>query len=281
MLLLNKLYADDTSIIISGNNEDSLKVKCNMLLQKLSDWFRQNCLHLNIDKTVALRFHNRQKTCNNLSMVIDNRPIPENNKNIKFLGLYVDECLTWKSHCENLISKLNSIVYQFRNIKTVLNIDQLKKLYYAEVDSRLRYGICFWGGSTLSCNVFIAQKRVIRCMAGLSITETCKNVFKEYGILTLPCLLIYELCRYVYINKDKFESNKDVHGINTRQKNNFHIPFRSLNITLNSPNSLGLRVYNHLPQDIKNCNSMILFKKRLKLYLLNETFYKLDEYFQM
>lgn len=273
------IYADDTSIIVSEKNEDFLKIKCNTILQNLNEWFRQNRLHFNIDKTLALRFHNRQKMCNNPSLLIGNKSIPNDNKSVKFLGLYVDECLTWKVHCENLISKLNSIVYQFRSIKTVLNIDQLKKLYYAEVDSRLRYGICFWGGSTLSYNVFLAQKRVLRCMAGLSNTDTCKNLFKEYEILTLPSLLIYELCSYVFNNKNKFISNKDVHGINTRQKNKFHIPFHNLNVALKSPNSLGLKVYNHLPPDIRECNSTNLFKKRLKIYLSDQIFYKLDEYF--
>lgn len=214
-----------------------------------------------------------------MELQIDTQKLFCKDNHVRFLGIYVDECLTWKVHCENIISKINSVVYQFRSIRNVLNIDQMLKLYYAQVDSRLRYGICFWGASTMSYNVFIAQKRIIRSMTGISNTDTCKNIFKGYNILSLPSLFIYELCLYIFNNKDKFLCKKNVHTINTRQKNDFNIPFQRLKITSNSPYSLGLKVYNNLPLNIKESGTLFVFKKRLKTYLVEKCFYKLEEYF--
>lgn len=118
-------------------------------------------------------------------------------------------------------------------------------------------------------------------MTGILNTDSCKNIFKKYKILSLPSLFIYELCLYIFKNKDRFLYNKNVHAINTRQKHDFHIPFQRLNVTFNSPNSLGLKVYNKLPLDIKESSTFFEFKKRLKTYLADKCFYRLDEYFCM
>ncbi|CAH0553784.1 unnamed protein product [Brassicogethes aeneus] len=52
-----------------------------------------------------------------------------------------------------------------RNKSTNLNLlskNQLINLYYAQIESRLRYGVCFWGMSTLAQDIFIAQKKALR-----------------------------------------------------------------------------------------------------------------------
>ncbi|KAJ8913268.1 hypothetical protein NQ315_012886 [Exocentrus adspersus] len=59
------------------------------------------------------------------------------------------------------------LIKKFRNLKYVLNQDQLLMLYYAQVESTLRYGICFWGASAYLESVFIAQKRIVRIIANI------------------------------------------------------------------------------------------------------------------
>jgi hypothetical protein len=49
-------YADDTSVLISGNNTHELQVKSNMALNTLKYWFMNNGLYLNITKTKILKF---------------------------------------------------------------------------------------------------------------------------------------------------------------------------------------------------------------------------------
>lgn len=170
------LYADDTSILISDKSNNSLEEKCNGLLSSLYDWFCMNSLHLNAEKTLSIHFHNRQKQVPPIHVNINNKVI-ENVSCVKFLGLYIDECLDWKRHCETVISKLNSVSYLFRNMRSVLTEKQLIMLYFAQAESRLRYGICFWGSSTCFNDVFISQKKIIRCIAGVSRTTSCRNFF--------------------------------------------------------------------------------------------------------
>ena len=50
-------------------------------------------------------------------------------------------------------------------------------------------------------------------------------------------------------------------------------------MTKNSPNILGLKLFNYLPVCLRNINSLSGFKKGLKKYLIDKTVYTLSEFF--
>lgn len=203
----------------------------------------------------------------------------KNDSAVKFLGIQVDSNLNWKAHCSGLISKLNSISFLFRTLKPVLTTQQLLNLYNAQVESRIRYGICLWGWSTLSKSVFVSQKRIIRCIAGVASTFSCRNLFKKYSILTLYDLFVFEVAVYAFRNKNKFSRNDAIHQHDTRIKENLHVPYCRLNVTKKSPNYLGPRIFNMLPANITTSKTLSQFKGLLKSYLLTKSLYSLDEFF--
>jgi hypothetical protein len=45
------LYADDTSLVITGNNPLQFSVDVNMVFNNVNEWFRSNLMFLNIEKT--------------------------------------------------------------------------------------------------------------------------------------------------------------------------------------------------------------------------------------
>lgn len=185
------LYADDASLFVTGSNNNENEIKSNLLVNKLSQFFNQNGLFLNIEKTGYVHFHtNHNKNNMDLNIAYNNISL-ERMESVKFLGLTIDECLTWKPHCNNLISKLNTVCYQIRNLKNVINGEMLISFYYSQVESRLIYGICFWGSCASMPNVFKAQKRIIRCMAGVNKRHSCRDLFRQFGILTIYGLYIY------------------------------------------------------------------------------------------
>jgi hypothetical protein len=67
---------------------------------------------------------------------------------IKFLGLYLDSHLSWKSHTNVLVRKLSSVCYVVRELSNILNIVTLRIVYFAYFQSLLNYGISFWGSSS-------------------------------------------------------------------------------------------------------------------------------------
>jgi len=101
------LFADDTNIFYSHGSLDTLFQIVNSELTLVADWFCANKLTLNIDKTNYILFKSHRKSypsdCPNL--YIDGVPITQV-ESTKFLGVYVDQNLTWNEHIRNISSKI-------------------------------------------------------------------------------------------------------------------------------------------------------------------------------
>lgn len=273
------IYADDTSIVMSNNSPESLRVECASALKRLHEWFSENDLLLNANKTQALLFQTRQRSLQTPpDITVNGEPILFSDS-VKFLGVGIDRFLSWKPHCQAVCARLNSIAYQFRVLSPVLTARQLLALYHAQVGSKISYGICFWGGSSMAPDILLCQKKVLRIIKNVPSTYSCRNLFKDYNILTVTSLFIFELCVYVFLNKAKFRQNFMIHHFNTRQRSDFHIPTYNLSITKNAPNILGIKLFNSLPADLKNINNLLRFKKELKKFLVNKSIYSLNEFF--
>jgi len=62
-----------------------------------------------------------------------------------FLGLTLDNTLSWKPHIDQLISKLNSACYVIRSLKSLTPLEILRMIYFSSVHSIIPYGIYFLG----------------------------------------------------------------------------------------------------------------------------------------
>ena len=271
-------YADDTTLIVSDKNNLILEEKCNENLAHLLNWFCNNRLYLNLNKTKYIQFKTSQrKGKSNFDIKINNNKII-NTPTHKFLGIIIDENLNWKSQCDHIINSLNSYCYLIKSLKRILNLKQIIIFYQAVIESKLRYGIYFWGSSKCMNDVLISQKRIIRSITGLDRFESCKESFKNLKILTVFGLYIFELCLYTYKNKQKFIMNSQYHTFDTRNRDNIHVDFTSLSLKQNTPDIIGPKFFNKLPNEIKNSKSIKIFKKRLKLYLTPLTIYSISDF---
>jgi hypothetical protein len=93
------MYADDTSIIVTNTEYDGYKSTMNKIFYKVNTrtWFRTNLLKLNVNKTHILHFitmhHDDHDIYSNTSY-----KLPANSDCIKYLGLNIDEKLSWENH---------------------------------------------------------------------------------------------------------------------------------------------------------------------------------------
>jgi hypothetical protein len=133
----------------------------NSELCKLSEWFQSNKLSINTTKSNYIIFKPRQKRQKfDLKLEINNNEINKV-KEVCFLGVMLDENLSWKAHISHVahkISKSFGIIYRssFYLFKSALRI-----LYFALVYPYLQYCITVWG-STYSTNLnrnVVLQKR--------------------------------------------------------------------------------------------------------------------------
>ena len=167
-----------------------------IIFQQITNWFQQNSLFLNLEKTNFIQFFNKKQNDSNLNVTYNGNIVPKINE-IKFLGIHINNTLTWNSHIEAILPKLSSACYDMKSIKPYLSQQTLKVIYYSYFHAVMSYGIIFWGHATNAIKVFKLQKRILRIMTGCSMRDSCKKLFVEQKILTLPSLYIFQLIKFV------------------------------------------------------------------------------------
>ncbi len=267
------LFADDTNVLCK-------KEAVNSTISEVSNWFNNNKLIVNERKTVSMHF------------CISNRkshvPLKMNNMQLadveatKFLGLSIQSNLKWNVHITELNTKLSSLCYAFRILSNSVSLHAARCVYFANVHSRLRYGIIFWGSSSCSIQTFRLQKKIIRIMKKCLPRDSCKPLFIELGILPLPCLFIYE--SVIFVKNDLlnggniFSCNIDIYNYNTRRRNHVHqVSVSTAQYKKSTYNTCTL-LYNALPDDIKQLKSVHKFKLKVKSFLLQNCFYTIRDY---
>ena len=76
----------------------------------------------------------------------------------------VDDNLTWKTHIDQLISKLNSACYVIRAVNATLSRKGLIIFYLSYVHSIISCGIIFWDNTPKSIKIIRIKKNVLRIM---------------------------------------------------------------------------------------------------------------------
>jgi hypothetical protein len=113
-----------------------------------------------------------------------------------------------------------------------------------------------------------------------SRNASCRQLFKDLNILPIQSQYIYSVLLFVTKHKDQFLSNSQVHKINTRQTFDLYVPTANLTIYQKGIYYSGIKIYNHLPTAIKDLSDdKNKFKLALKRYILHNSFYSLEEYF--
>ena len=143
-------FADDTNFLNIGNSPKIMQKLVNADLKILYKWLLANKISLNCDKTEIIFFHKPGEIVPEMKIKMNGHRIYPSN-NIKYLGIYLDETLNGRFHCETLMKKLKRANGMLCKARHYITNDDLKTLYYAIFSSHLIYGCQIWGQTT---NVF-------------------------------------------------------------------------------------------------------------------------------
>ena len=151
------LFADDTNIYFEAENLKLLQQTVNKELKKVKIWLDVNKLSLNIDKTNFIIFKSPQHFSSDIIKIkIGNLPVKKTGY-VKFLGVLLDENLSWKYHLIELSKKLARFCCMFFKVRHFLPIDVLICLYNSLFSPCLQYGILVWGLTHEAYSVFVAE----------------------------------------------------------------------------------------------------------------------------
>lgn len=259
------LFADDTTVMNQGKSLPQLRTQVADTQSKVATWFLSNSLLVNDDKTRSLHFSLR------------NEQEHINTDPVKFLGVYLDSKLTWEDHVIYLSNKLSKNVFLIRRLSKTVSQKTLLTAYYGYFHSNMSYAIINWGHSAHSHKIFAIQRKCVRVIAQIGYRECCRDGFIKLSVLTFPCVFILECLLYIKMREFQYITHKDIHGYSTRNNGKILPNFSRLTKTRVGCSYHGIKLFNVLPEQIKNLN-FNSFKHKLKQYLKNKAFYSLEEF---
>ncbi|KAJ8709117.1 hypothetical protein PYW07_008943 [Mythimna separata] len=270
------LFADDSTITIPCNDKNNYETDIRNTLIEAITWLNNNNLKININKTMIMHFSQRPSLFSNLDIEYNNNKI-ETANTTKFLGLTIDRNLNWKAHIEALAKKISSAAYALYKLSRTLNIEALLTAYYGLVESVIRYGVIFWGNSTDRDIIFKRQKYCLRSIFNLKTTDSCKNYFTKYRVLTLPSLYILEITMFVKTNPHLFPRMADRFPRNRRDDSQLCLHTSKTALMRKSVICMAPVIYNKLPKSWKELPTPKL-KQTMKTFLAQKAYYSITEF---
>ena len=158
-----------------------------------------------------------------------------NEKYTQFLGIGIDDSLSWKHHIARVNQKVSRALFSIKQLKHIIPYSCLKNLYHALIQPHLSYGISLWGNANRSLlhHTIILQKRAIRTIHNAHYNSHTEPLFKKSKILkfddlytfsTLSCMRDYKHDDLPLSFRTMFAHNHDLpHARVTRAMNKFHI----------------------------------------------------------
>ena len=285
-------YADDHVLyntFPAGNSEaehDTLR-RQERCLESIKTWMSENRLQMNDTKTEFILFGHRAQLskCECTSLRIGDCSV-DKTEGMKYLGIWIDNELTFKKH---IVRKARLASLNLRNIRQLrchLSRDSCQTLVQALVLSHLDYGnasLVDLPASTLR-PAQLVQNSAAKLILGHQRSDSATEALRE-----LHWLPIYQRCKFkllllvykclhnqapVYLRDllvireaPRNTRSSSIPGINLVVPRTSRSTFASRSFSAAGPN-----YWNKLPSEIRTCNTVLSFRKKLKTYLFVEHF---------
>lgn len=210
-------YADDTAVVFAGNTWHDVRLSAEAGIAHIAEWLKNNLLTLNTTKTnfICFSVSNRTQpnndlnlrvhTCGDTNSISCNCPFLNRVPKTKYLGVMVDQFLSWYPHLEHVNGRVRKLTWMFKTLRHVASTKMLRsdkrprnllnEIYIALAQSVLLYCIPIWGGAakTRFMDVERAQRALIKVMYFKNKRYSTKNLYEFSGLLSVRKLYITQL----------------------------------------------------------------------------------------
>ena len=275
-LLKFYLFADDTTIFYSTKVNINTEKILNIELEKVTNWLNCNKLSLNIGKSSFLKFSNIQSAPITIKMA--NYPLEQKNV-VKYLGVLIDDRLSWKYHINNINLKIRKGIGMINKVKSFISNKTCKTLYYSFVYPYLDYNILNWSSASHSSlnPLRHTHKKAIRSIS-LNKNETFDNCLKNLSLLPLDSMT--KLRRGIFmwkLNSDylpkpscSWFNINSTPVYNRRPLKKFSLPLPRTEFAKRHHTFTSVKLWNsEIPNDIKASTSLNSFKTKFKKFLVS------------
>ena len=252
----------------------------NLELCKIDHWLRANKLSLNYNKTNFMLFTSRKHNPASFEVSINNHNIsPEDN--LKYLGVLLDNKLSWKPHIQKVKTQPSRACGILSKLKHYTTPPILKVVYNSLIHPYLNYSILNWGRASYATSkpLIKLQNKAIKIINPAKM-GSLKEHFQHLNILCLPKLYSFSVGKFMHSYHNKLLPNhfdeyfiplSSIHYDSTRlaTSKNLFLPRVNSTSAKCSLKLIGPKVWSSIPNDIKY-STTFTFKWKLKKHLLHE-----------
>ena len=265
------LFADDTTIFHSDTDARRLEQTLNTELVHVSKWLTANKLSLNVGKSNFLLFRqNNKQPPPSINITINGLPVDEK-EHAKYLGILVDNKLSFKAHIDHVKSRLVRGCAILGMVRHYVPKQILINTYNAHIQPHIDYCLPVWGYTYKShlTPVLRQQRKAVRTINFLKKRDDPDPFFKSDNLLPLGESLKLSSGKLLWKAKNHLLPSPVESIFTKRNEHSFHVPHRRIDLTQHCISYSGVQVWNKIPQKIKLSGSINSFKFSYKKVLLN------------
>ena len=270
-------FADDTNLLYippkKPRNRNIVRL-LNTDLKALNNWLMANKISLNSSKTELIIFRKNNVPIPNLKLKLNGTELKPKHE-IKYLGITIDEHLTFKSHINIMNAKLKRANTLLALSRHYLPSNLLKQIYYSQFHSHLSYGCQVWGQIPASISqTTTLQKKAVRLMSFSPVDAPSSPIFKDLNILKLNDLITTN--NIIFVHKtlngmspsyfsnflEPYIPNHD-HATRNDPSSGYSIPPGSVSLNNIEPNSLKYKCAQDWNEMLKSLSRSVGHTHRL------------------
>ena len=202
---------------------------------------------------------------------------------IKYLGIEIDSQLNFKSHIDNVQSKIAKGVGILFKLNKFFTSNALLMLYYALVHPHFTYGILIWGStykSYFNTLQLSPQNKAMRAITKQRWSDRITPIYRRLQVLKIKDLYKLETAKFTHQFSDKsllasfekyFTRTTFVHCHSTRtsERNDYFLPHFSASRLQRSIRFSGVKIWNSISCKFKNL-SLTKFISEYKLHIISQ-----------
>ena len=260
-LCCHHLYADDTVIIISHENLDTLTSQVETELSHIDLWLKNNKITINTDKTETIFFgnHSQLKTVENKTVNYMGIPL-KRSKKVKYLGVIFDQKMQWGDHIKNVNQKISFKYSKIKAIASSLTPHTKKLLINALIMPYLNYCSSTWA-SAIQGRLGKLEKRQknVSSFFGEKSSFCLKDLLNKNDVI-----LVFKAMNHIapdYMSSEfMLAKNSYSHRTRGATKNRITLPMVNTGFGQNIFSSRPVKVWNVLSDHMTCDRSFLSFK---------------------
>ena len=257
--VITRLFADDTSLVMYDNDFNRLVNHVSLTFQKLSRWCIENKLTISMEKTNFVSFHTPNKPLvGNVREIATENMVINRVDAVKYLGITIDEKLTWNAHVEYVCNSLIKFFGIFKQLRHKVTTNIVRQLYHAFIYSKIKYGLEVYG-NTSSRNISklqVMQNKLLKYVmrfdirTGTNLLHTTLDIMKvedihKNNVLTFVNMCLMGKCPEIFNQYYRVKTTP----YETRQEGSLDMPSHRIEYGARSVKVVGVKLWNRYMGD--------------------------------